>query len=154
MENWERLSLAEMEAFVENNRKVRFSAKTQEVVHGMMEGVLKAQGYRRLSKGQKGIVRRYLTKITGLSRAQVTRLIQRWNSRKKLTIERAARRHLARPVLEINLDFRLIFGLENASLRLKSESLSSSRWAQRKPRFRRAARLPQGIFPGPLGCSS
>jgi hypothetical protein len=57
MENWERLSLAEMEAFVENNRKVRFSAKTQEVVHGMMEGVLKAQGYRRLSKGQKGIVR-------------------------------------------------------------------------------------------------
>ncbi|MGA2772206.1 MAG: hypothetical protein ABSG26_15440 [Bryobacteraceae bacterium] len=96
MENWERLSLAEMQAFVENNRKVRFSAKTPEVAHGMMEGVLKEQGYRRLSKGQKGIVRRYLAKITGLSRAQVTRLIQRWNNRKRLTIERAARRQFAR----------------------------------------------------------
>jgi len=96
MENWERLDLAEMEAFVENNRRVRFTAKTQEVAHQVIEGVLKERNYRRLSKGQKGIVRRYLAKITGLSRAQVTRLIQRWNSRKKLTIERAARRQFAR----------------------------------------------------------
>jgi hypothetical protein len=96
MENWERLNLAEMEAFVENNPKVRFTAKTQEVAHRMIEGVLKQQDYRRLSKGQKGIVRRYLVKLTGLSRAQMTRLIQRWNSRKRLTIERVARRRFAR----------------------------------------------------------
>lgn len=92
MENWERLSLDEMEAFVENNRKVRFTAKTQEVAYRIIEAVLRQQDYRRLSKGQKGIVRRYLAKMTGLSRAQVTRLIQRWKSRKKLTSERAARR--------------------------------------------------------------
>jgi len=37
-----------------------------------------------------------LAKITGLSRTQVMRLIQPWNSRKKLMIERAARRQFAR----------------------------------------------------------
>jgi len=96
MENLERLTLAEMEAFVENNRKVRYTAKSQEVAYGIIEGVLKEQGYRQLSKGQKGIVRRYLARITGLSRAQVTRLLGRWMSRKRLTIERAPRRRFAR----------------------------------------------------------
>jgi|SRR5579872_4765888 len=96
MENWEGLTLAEMEVFVEHNRKVRYTAKTQEVAYGVIEGVLKEHGYRRLSKGQKGIVRRYLAKITGLSRAQVTRLIGRWMSRRGLRIERAPRRRFAR----------------------------------------------------------
>lgn len=96
MENWERLNLAEMEAFVASNRKLRFTAKTGEVAYGLIERVLTEQGYGRLSKGQKGIVRRYLARITGLSRAQVTRLIQRWVSRKRLIRERAPRRRFAR----------------------------------------------------------
>jgi hypothetical protein len=96
MENWERLDLAEMEAFVENNRKVRFRAKAQQEAYRIIEAVLKEHTYRRLHKGPKGIVRRYLAKITGLSRAQVTRLIQRWNSRKRLGIERRPRRRFAR----------------------------------------------------------
>jgi hypothetical protein len=96
MENWERLDLAEMEAFVENNRKVRFRAKAQQEAYRIIEAVLKEHTYRRLHKGPKGIVRRYLAKITGLSRAQVTRLIQRWNSGKRLGIERRPRRRFAR----------------------------------------------------------
>ena len=53
-ENWERLTLAEMKAFVENNRKVRFKAKAQEEAYRIIEAVLKEQGYRRLSKGAEG----------------------------------------------------------------------------------------------------
>jgi len=37
--------------------------------------VLRTQHYRRLSKGQRGIVRRFLGKVTGLSRAQLTCLL-------------------------------------------------------------------------------
>jgi len=96
MENWERLRLDEMEAFVENNRKVRFKAKTQEEAYRIIEAVLKEQVYRRLHKGQKGIVRKYLAKITGLSRSQMTRLIQRWNSVKRLHVQRQPRRQFAR----------------------------------------------------------
>src|SRR5215467_3430275 len=96
MENWERLTLDEMEAFVANNRKVRFKAKTQEEAYRIIEAVSKDQVYRRLSKGQKGTVRKYLAKITGLSRSQVTRLIQRWSKLRRLRVERQPRRRFAR----------------------------------------------------------
>jgi hypothetical protein len=96
MENWERLTLEEMESFVKNNRKVRFKAKVREEAYRIIEAVLKQQGYRRLNKGQKGIVRRYLAKITGLSRAQLTRLIGHWMSRRRLRMERAPRQRFAR----------------------------------------------------------
>jgi len=44
-----------------------------------------------LKKGQKGIVRRFLVKITGLSRAQITRLIQRFLTTRRV-VGKPARR--------------------------------------------------------------
>jgi hypothetical protein len=61
-------------------------------VYGLIERVLKAQQYRRLSKGQKGMVRSFLSKITAVSRAQMTRLIQRW-----IETRRIERKPLQRP---------------------------------------------------------
>jgi hypothetical protein len=84
MQNVERLNLAEMKEFVEGSGRVDFVAQEREAVYGFMERVLKAQQYRRLSKGQKGIVRRFLAKITGLSRAQVTRLIAGWSRTRRV----------------------------------------------------------------------
>ena len=112
MENWERLTLDEMEAFVANNRKVRFKAKTQEEAYRIIEAVLKDQVYRRLSKGQKGTVRKYLAKITGLSRSQVTRLIQRWSKLRRLQIERQPRRRFARQYT--SADVVLLAGVDSA----------------------------------------
>jgi len=70
MQNLERLSLAGMKEFVEGNRKVCFSTEAREETYGFIEGTLKSQQYRKLNKGQKGIVRRFLVKVTGLSRAR------------------------------------------------------------------------------------
>jgi hypothetical protein len=78
MKNLERLTLAEMKEFVTTNRQVGWSIVERESVYGLIERVLKAQQYRRLSKGQKGVVRGFLAKVTAVSRAQITRLIQRW----------------------------------------------------------------------------
>lgn len=78
MQNAERLTLTEMRQFVEGSGTVRFTAKGREAVYGFIERVLNAQQYRRLGRANKGIVRRYLMKMTGLSRAQVTRLISSW----------------------------------------------------------------------------
>lgn len=78
MSNLERLTLAEMEEFVATNRHVTWSAVEPDGVYRLIERVLKAQQYRKRSKGQKGIVRRFLAKITALSRAQLGRLIGRW----------------------------------------------------------------------------
>jgi hypothetical protein len=78
MKNLERLSLAEMEEFVRGNRKVTLSLEGQAAIYGFVEALLKVQQYRRLSRGQRGVVRRFLTKVSGLSRAQMTRLIAAW----------------------------------------------------------------------------
>jgi len=78
MENLERLTLAEMREFVEGNQAVRSSLEERAAAYGLIETVLRAQHYRRLSKGQRGVVRCFLVKVTGRSRAQITRLIGRW----------------------------------------------------------------------------
>lgn len=91
MENIERLTLAEMKEFVSNHRHVRCTAVEQEATYGFIERVLKVQQYRRLSKGQKGIVRQFLGKITGLSRAQLTRLMQRWMDQRRIERKPARR---------------------------------------------------------------
>jgi hypothetical protein len=84
MTNLERLALAEMAEFVTTSRHVSWSAVGPDSVYGVIERVLKAQQYRRLSKGQRGIVKRFLAKITGMSRTQLTRLIRRWMDTRRI----------------------------------------------------------------------
>jgi hypothetical protein len=91
MQNLENLSLAEMIEFVEGNRGVRFTVGEKDAVYRFIESVLKAQRYRRLSKGQRGIVRRFLAKVTGRSRAQLSRLIRRWLETKHVVGKRSRR---------------------------------------------------------------
>lgn len=91
MNNIEKLTLAEMEECITANGQVSWTVIKGEPVYGLIERVLKGQSYSRLSKGQKGIVRRFLIKVTGLSRAQMTRLIQRWMDTRR--IERKPARH-------------------------------------------------------------
>ena len=84
MENLERLSLSEMEEFVKSNRGVRFNAAEPGGGYELIERVLRAQGYRRLRKSAKGTIRRFLVKVTGFSRAQMTRLIGRWQQTRRV----------------------------------------------------------------------
>src|ERR1019366_711414 len=91
MNNLERLTLVEMGEFVTTSRHVTWPAVEPGSVYRLVERVLKAHSYRRLSKGQRGIVKRFLAKITALSRAQLTRLIRRWMDTRR--IERKPARH-------------------------------------------------------------
>jgi len=91
MKNLERLTLAEMKEFVTTNRQVGWSPLERAPVYELIERVLLAQQYRRLSKGQKGIVRSFLVKVTAVSRAQMARLIQRWVETRR--IERKPAQH-------------------------------------------------------------
>jgi hypothetical protein len=84
MENLERLSLSEMEEFVNSNRGVKCNAAEQGGGYELIERVLRAQGYRRLKKSAKGTIRWFLVKVTGFSRAQVTRLIGRWQQTRRV----------------------------------------------------------------------
>src|SRR5713226_2222399 len=78
MQDIERLTLDQIREFVEGSRTIGFAAPKREAIYEFIERVLRSQQYRRISRGQKGIVRRFLAKMSGLSRAQLTRWIGRW----------------------------------------------------------------------------
>jgi transposase InsO family protein len=68
-------SLEQIQAFLAGSGPVRFAGHGREQVYGWAEKTLVRHEYARLGKAQKGLVRRYLARMTGLSRAQITRLI-------------------------------------------------------------------------------
>jgi transposase InsO family protein len=77
MEDGEKLSLEQIRAFLEASEEVRFRAGRREEMCDWVSQTLGQQGYRDLKREGKGLVRRFLGKMTGLSRAQVARLIRR-----------------------------------------------------------------------------
>ena len=75
MKNSEQLSLEQIQAFLEGNKEVEFRAANRKELYGWMQATLCAQGYTSLPRSGKSLVKRYIGKLTGLSRAQATRLI-------------------------------------------------------------------------------
>jgi transposase InsO family protein len=77
MTNGERISLEQIQAFLEASEAVGFEAKNRTERYAWIEDVLRGQGYKKLGKAAKGLVRSYIEKMTGMSRAQITRLIKK-----------------------------------------------------------------------------
>ena len=71
----EHLSLEEIQAFLEASEEVGFKGRNREEVYAWMNHILRGQRYQELTRSGRGLVRRYVEEMTGLSRAQVTRLI-------------------------------------------------------------------------------
>ena len=71
----ERLAtLDQVRALVEGNEAVDFAGAGRRSTYEFIGRTLGRFGYRTLARSDKGLVRRYLAKVTGLSRAQLTRL--------------------------------------------------------------------------------
>ena len=75
MDDTEATSLEQIRAFLAGSGKVRFAGQRRKEVYSWVEKTLVRLEYASLDKPGKGLVRRYLSWMTGLSRAQVTRLI-------------------------------------------------------------------------------
>jgi len=103
--NLDQLTLAEMEEFVTSYRHVSWSATGQGSVYRLIERVLKAQQYRQLKKGQKEVVKRFLGKVTTLTRGQITRLIERWIDTRRIERQPARRPEFAQRQLLSHLKF-------------------------------------------------
>jgi transposase InsO family protein len=71
----EQLSLEQIQAFLEASDGVRFEARNREEMYGWVDRALRQLRYQDLKRSGRGLVRRYVVKMTGLSRAQVTRLL-------------------------------------------------------------------------------
>lgn len=75
MDDSEAGSPEQIRAFLAGSGEVRFAGQQREEVYGWVEQTLVRQQYASIDKPGKGLVRRYIARMTGLSRAQVTRLI-------------------------------------------------------------------------------
>jgi transposase InsO family protein len=79
MENGEHLSLEQVQAFLNGNEEVGFKAPNRKELYAWTQRTLCAQSYSSLQRSGKGLMKRYIGKVTGLSRAQVTRLIGQYS---------------------------------------------------------------------------
>jgi transposase InsO family protein len=74
----EKLSLEQIQAFLNASQEMRFEGEAQPQMYRWIEQVLGWQQYHQQGRRARGLLRSYLAKMTGLSRAQVTRLIARY----------------------------------------------------------------------------
>ena len=84
MHEAEKLSLDQIEAFLNASQQIRFEGENREQIYGWLEQVLRQPQYPKQGRKARGLLRRYLEKMTGRSRAQVTRLIARYRAHGEL----------------------------------------------------------------------
>ena len=75
MDDSEAGSLEQIRAFLAGGDEVRFAGERREEVYAWVEQTLVRHQYASLKRPGKGLVRSYIVRMTGLSRAQATRLI-------------------------------------------------------------------------------
>ena len=85
-------TLAQVKAFLDGTAEVAFRVPKAER-YRFVERVLKRFGYAQHGRADKGVLLRYLERMTGLSRQQVTRLVQQYRKDGKLSKRQSVPRH-------------------------------------------------------------
>ena len=65
-------TIEQIKRFLEGSERVEFKGLTVEEKYHWVERVLIQFRYRGLKRAEKGVIRRYIEKVTGYSRAQVS----------------------------------------------------------------------------------
>jgi len=108
----EELSLEAMGEFVAASEEIRFEATDRRQLHDWVEQVLLGQQYGQLGKPARGLVRRYIEKMTGLSRAQVTRLIAYYTASGRVQVTAYRRQRFTQ--LYTRADIELLASVDEA----------------------------------------
>jgi hypothetical protein len=99
----ERMTIEQMREFLQGSQQLEFAVEGKAAVYGFLERVLQAQHYHQLGRSERGVVRAYLVKLSGLSRAQTTRLIERWKQTRQIQPLPAQRPSFARRYRSIDI---------------------------------------------------
>jgi transposase InsO family protein len=71
----EKLTLEQIQEFLNATDEFKFQSRNREETYSWVDQTLREQKYGELKRSGRGVVRRYVEKMTGLSRAQTTRMI-------------------------------------------------------------------------------
>jgi transposase InsO family protein len=95
MQAAEGLNLEQIQAFLEASEEVEFKAWNKEDLYGWVNETLRQLHYGKLKRDQRGLVRLYVAKMTGLSRAQTTRLVSMYLRGEPVQPKPYRRRHFS-----------------------------------------------------------
>ena len=78
MQKAESLTREQMREFLAASEELDFALARRTEIYDLVERTLRRQRYLELTKKDKGVVRRYLAKLSGRSLPQITRLIRQY----------------------------------------------------------------------------
>lgn len=88
----EGVSLEQIRALLESSAEVEFESRDRGGLYSWVEATLRKHGWKQLKRADRGLLRRYIEKLTGRSRAQVSRLIQQYEAGRQVVVK-PYRRH-------------------------------------------------------------
>lgn len=139
----EKLSLEQIRAFLESSDVVRLEGQNREEVYGWVNQTLRQQHYEELKRSGRGLVRRYLAKMTGLSRAQITRLVTMYRAGEEVKSKPYRRRRFAQRYTRE--DIELLAEVDEAHEALSGPAtqkiLQRAHYDFKEPRYQRLAEL-------------
>ena len=139
----ENLSLEGIAAFLQASEEIHFLGENRQQVYAWIEQVLRQQQYVRQGRKARGLLRRYLQKMTGLSRAQVTRLIARYKA--SSTVQAASYRRHRFAQRYLRADIELLATVDEAHDTLSGPAtrriLQREYQQYRKPEYQRLATI-------------
>src|SRR5450755_1637075 len=112
MQNADVLTQEQIHEFLKVSRSIEFTGQNRAELYGFVQQVLVAQEYARQGKKQRGAVRAYRSKVTGLSLPQRTRLIRKY--RQEGVVEAAAYRRRRFPAKYTGGDGALLAEVDRA----------------------------------------
>jgi transposase InsO family protein len=95
MQNTGALTGEQIREFLKGSETIEFRGQNRADLYGWVQRVLVAQEYSMQGKKQRGAIRAYIAKMTGLSLAQVTRLIRQYRGEGVVEAVRYRRRRFA-----------------------------------------------------------
>lgn len=92
MHNTRLITIQEMQQVLNSTEAISFQASSRAEMYEWIETTLRDSHYRKLKKKQRGVVRHYLQKMTGLKKAQLTKLITQFTETTRVSV-REYQRH-------------------------------------------------------------
>ena len=128
MRDAHRLPPAQMREFLASSGALAFQDVSRQEFYALVERTLQAQQYLALSKQDKGVVRRYLVKLSGRSLPQITRLIRRFRLRGTVPLSKPRRHRFPRRYNE--QDIALLAATDAAHQGLSGPALRRILWRE------------------------
>ena len=125
MNNSTTLSLTEIKDFLNSSDLLAFKSVSRAERNEWIQEIIMHHRYLKRSKKHKIILRQYIMKITGLSKAQITRLVAEYKQRGTLKLKEYKRCSFA--TIYTKADIKLLAQVDNAHKRLSGTATKKIR---------------------------